>query len=145
MDFREPNKEMQGVILTFQSMCEEGSDICDLNNWKVLPCCEGAGGQQAAPVRHCVRLINALLGALSKCSCSLGVISHAHGTRGCTICSPWKCHLEPVPSAQAWPVTCPSLERTPVFEEMLRSDLVCTSLRPPGDGENCLSLRGPGF
>lgn len=42
---------------------------------------KGAGGQQAAPVRYHIRLINALFGALAKCSCEPGVISLAHGTR----------------------------------------------------------------
>lgn len=45
------------------------------------PAVKGAGGQQADPVRSHVRLMNALSGALSKCSCELGVISLAPGTR----------------------------------------------------------------
>ena len=45
------------------------------------PAVKGAWGQQADPVRSHVRLMNALSGALSKCSCELGVISLAPGTR----------------------------------------------------------------
>ena len=45
------------------------------------PAVKGAWGQQADPVRSHVRLMNALSGALSKCSCELGVISLVPGTR----------------------------------------------------------------
>lgn len=45
------------------------------------PAVKEAWGQQADPVRSHVRLMNALSGALSKCSCELGVISLAPGTR----------------------------------------------------------------
>lgn len=41
---------------------------------------------------------------------------------GCTICSLWKQNLEPIPCAQARPVTCPNVERTRVFGEVPGSD-----------------------
>ena len=47
---------------------------------------------------------------------------------GCTICSLWKCNLEPILRAQARPVTCPNTERTCVSGGTPGSDLVSANL-----------------
>lgn len=49
---------------------------------------------------------------------------------GCTICSLWKRHLEPMLRAQARPVTRPNTERTRASGEAPGSELVRANLGP---------------
>lgn len=118
----------------------EGFDICDLNNWKVSPCCEGGGGPAGSPCQRPCQIDKCVIWCTVKMLTLAGRdLSRAWNT-GYTICSLWKCHLEPILRAQARPETCPSTERTCVFGEMPGSGLVSTNLGLPEDfGELLLS------
>lgn len=111
------------------------------------PAVKGAGGQQADPVRSHVRLMNALSGALSKCSCELGVISLAPGTRVAPSAHFGSEILSPSPVPKPGLSLAPNTGwRTGVFRELPGSDLVRTCLGSHRDiGESLASACGPGF